>query len=191
VSLPEAPRLFDREYPRRPVVGVGAVVVVRTADRERLGAGERASGEQGERDRGAGGLGGGDSIVLVRRRFEPLAGRWSLPGGAVEAGETLAAAVAREVVEETGLVVDVGPVVEVFDRIMRDDAGRVQYHFVLIDYLCLATGGRLAAGSDVSDALVVHPPAPAAYDLTPETHAVIAQALAHHRRPPVSPDPEP
>jgi ADP-ribose pyrophosphatase YjhB (NUDIX family) len=146
VSLPEAPRLFDREYPRRPVVGVGAVVVVRTADRERLGAGERASGEQGERDRGAGGLGGGDSIVLVRRRFEPLAGRWSLPGGAVEAGETLAAAVAREVVEETGLVVDVGPVVEVFDRIMRDDAGRVQYHFVLIDYLCLATGGRLAFG---------------------------------------------
>ncbi len=168
MSLPDAPLPFDREYPRRPVAGVGAVVIVRAADRERLGAG---------------GTGDGDGIVLIRRRFEPLAGQWSLPGGAVEAGEPLAAAVAREVAEETGLIVEVGPVVEVLDRIMRDDAGRVQYHFVLIDYLCMATGGRLAPGSDASDAQVIHPPAPPAYDLTPETQAVITRALARTLNP--------
>lgn len=113
----------DRQYPSRPLVGVGAVV-----------------------------FDGHGCVLLVKRRNEPLAGQWNLPGGAVEVGESLAEAAAREVLEETGLVVTVGPVVDTFDRILRDDDGRVRYHFVLVDFLCEWIGGGLSAGSDVSAA---------------------------------------
>ena len=136
-----------RQYPERPIVGVGAVIV-----------------EAGK-------------VVLVRRRFEPLAGRWSLPGGTLELGETLEAGVAREMREETGLDVEVGPVIEVFDRIMLDGERRVQYHFVLVDYLCWPVGGELHAGSDVDNAILVDPASLDAYDLTAKAHAVIARAL--------------
>ena len=138
-----------REYPERPIVGVGGVVV-------------DVAGR----------------VVLVRRRFEPLAGCWSLPGGAVDVGETLEAAVAREVLEETGLEVDVGPLVEVFDRITPGEYGRTRYHFVLADYLCHVRGGTLRAGSDVSDAALAEPGALGAYDLTEKAQAVIARGLA-------------
>lgn len=90
-------------------------------------------------------------VLIVRRRHEPLAGQWSLPGGRLELGETLEAGTAREMEEETGLVVDVGPLVEVFDRILLDADGNVQYHFVIADYLCTVRGGQLRAGSDVSE----------------------------------------
>jgi 8-oxo-dGTP diphosphatase len=116
-------------------------------------------------------------VVLIKRRFAPLAGEWSLPGGAVEVGETLEAAVAREVAEETGLTVEVGPVIEVFDRIMRDEAGRAQYHFVLIDYVCRAVGGSLRPGSDVSEAIVADPADLEPYRLTDKARSVIARAL--------------
>jgi ADP-ribose pyrophosphatase YjhB (NUDIX family) len=116
-------------------------------------------------------------VVLIRRRFEPLAGHWSLPGGALETGETLEAGVAREVREETGLDVAVGPVIEVFDRIMLDDDRRVRYHFVLIDYLCRRTGGVLAAGSDVDDAVLASPDDLVRFGLTAKATAVIARAL--------------
>ena len=98
----------DREYPARPIVGVGAVILVSPVEARAMGWAERLDGT---------------GIVLVKRRFEPLAGQWSLPGGTLEVGETLTAGLAREVVEETGLTVDVGPMVEVFDRIFVDDAG--------------------------------------------------------------------
>jgi ADP-ribose pyrophosphatase YjhB (NUDIX family) len=137
-----------RRYPDRPVVGVGAVVI----------------------DAG--------SVVLIKRRFEPLAGQWSLPGGTLELGETLAAGVAREVFEETGLDVDVGEVVEVFDRILLDPDARVRYHFVLIDYLCRPRGGTLAAGSDVADARWVRPADLPSFRLTPKATAVVERALA-------------
>src|SRR4051812_9053376 len=143
-----------REYPERPIVGVGAVVV----------------------DAG--------KVLLVRRRYEPLKGRWSLPGGAVEVGEPLERAVAREILEETGLVIDVGPVVEVLDRITHDEQQRVQYHYVLIDYLCHPVGGTLAPGSDVDAAVWAHPAELGQYNLTAKTAAVIRQGLvtlAHGR----------
>ncbi len=111
-----------RSYPSRPIVGVGAVIV----------------------DDGR--------VLLVKRGRAPLKGEWSLPGGAVEVGETLSAAIQREVLEETGLVVSVGPVVEVLDRIHTDGDGRVEYHYVLIDYACTVVGGWLAAQSDAADA---------------------------------------
>ncbi|MGE0395046.1 MAG: NUDIX hydrolase [Vicinamibacterales bacterium] len=137
-----------REYPDRPYVGVGGVIV----------------------DDGR--------VVLIKRRFEPLAGEWSLPGGNLEVGETLEAAVAREMEEETGLVVEVGPVIEVFDRIMRDAEGRVRFHFVLVDYLCWPVGGSLRAASDVSEAALVDPLELGPYGLTAKATSVIDRALA-------------
>jgi ADP-ribose pyrophosphatase YjhB (NUDIX family) len=137
-----------RDYPDRPVVGVGAVVLV------------------------------DGKVVLVRRAHEPLKGEWNLPGGGVEVGETLREACAREVREETGLVVDVGAVIEVFDRIMLDAAGAVQYHFVLVDYVCHPVGGALACGSDASDIVLADPAALDRYHLTEKAKEVIAHGLA-------------
>jgi ADP-ribose pyrophosphatase YjhB (NUDIX family) len=136
-----------RQYPERPIVGVGAVIV----------------------DAG--------KVVLIRRRYEPLKGHWSLPGGTVEVGEALEAALRREMIEETGLVVEVGPVVEVFDRIMRDEQQRVRYHFVLIDYLCWPSGGALQAGSDVDAAIWADPATLSDYGLTEKATSVIHRGL--------------
>jgi ADP-ribose pyrophosphatase YjhB (NUDIX family) len=91
----------------------------------------------------------GDRILMAQRGKPPLQGWWSLPGGALETGEALADAVAREVLEETGLVVQPLRVFEVFERILRDDAGVPEYHYVLIDYICQVTGGDLRPGDDV------------------------------------------
>jgi 8-oxo-dGTP diphosphatase len=145
-----------RQYPERPIVGVGGVIV-----------------DDGK-------------VVLVKRRYEPLQGHWSLPGGGVEIGETLEAAVARELMEETGLEVMVGPVIEVFDRIMRDEDERVRYHYVLVDYLCWPVAGALRAGSDVDAAVLVDPADLKAYNLTVKATAVIERALQLAREAPRS-----
>ena len=139
--------MSDRRYPDRPYVGIGGIIV-----------------HEGR-------------VVLVKRRFEPLAGQWSIPGGAVETGETLEACLIREMTEETGFVVEVGPVVEVLDRITRDEEGRVLYHFVLIDYLCRPVGGELRAGSDVAEAVLAEPSEFAQYELTEKALSVIERAL--------------
>ena len=101
----------------------------------------------------------------------------SLPGGRLELGETLEAGLAREMLEETGLVVQVGPVVDVFDRILLDPERRVRYHYVLIDYLCRPIGGSLSHGSDVAAAELVAPTDLAGYRLTPKAASVIEKAL--------------
>lgn len=88
----------------------------------------------------------------MERAREPHKGYWSLPGGAVETGETLAEAVRREVREETGLQVEPLAVVEIFERILRDAQGRAEYHYVLIDYVCTVAGGDLAPADDVNQA---------------------------------------
>jgi 8-oxo-dGTP diphosphatase len=137
----------SRQYPSQPIVGVGAVIV-----------------EDGR-------------VVLVKRRFEPLAGQWSLPGGRLELGETLEAGLAREMAEETGLEVEVGPVVDVFDRILLDPERKVRYHYVLIDYLCRPIGGVLRHGSDVAAAEFVAPSDLHVYRLTPKATSVIEKAL--------------
>jgi len=137
----------ERRYPSRPLVGVGAVIF--TSD---------------------------GRVVLVKRRHEPLAGQWSLPGGMLELGESLEAGLAREMLEETGLHVDVGPVVEVFDRILFDDDGRVRYHFVLVDYVCTVRGGTLASGSDVADVALADPGDLEEYRLAAKARDVIEKA---------------
>jgi ADP-ribose pyrophosphatase YjhB (NUDIX family) len=154
----------SREYPNRPVVGVGAVVLIASADAARFGW----DGESPD-----------PGVVLVKRKFEPLKGQWSLPGGGLEVGETLEAGLARELVEETGLIVDVGPIVEVFDRIVADAQGRTQYHFVLIDYVCRPTGGLLRAGSDVDAVALVDPGALDPFGLTDKARSVIRKAMQH------------
>jgi 8-oxo-dGTP diphosphatase len=113
---------MKREYPDRPIVGVGAVIV-----------------------RGA-------QVLLVKRGAPPLKGEWSLPGGVVELGETLRAAAEREALEETGLAVEAGEVLEVFDRIIPGKENHPQYHYVLVDFLCRVTGGELCAGGDAAEA---------------------------------------
>jgi len=111
---------LKREFPRTPLVGVGAVVV-----------------HQGR-------------VLLVRRGREPLKGHWTVPGGVLEVGESLAEGVAREVKEETGLDVEPIELVELLDRIHREE-GRVRYHYVIADYLCRVMGGELAAASDAGE----------------------------------------
>ena len=123
-------------------------------------------------------------VLLVSRTYEPLAGQWSLPGGAVEVGETLEACLTREMREETGLEVVVGPVVEVLDRITHDETGRVLYHFVLVDYLCWPVGGALRANSDVAEAVFADPDCLSEYELTPVAMAVVERALALNRQGP-------
>ncbi len=93
-------------------------------------------------------------VLLVRRNRQPLLGQWSIPGGAVELGETIQDAIVREVSEETGLTVSPIAILKTFDRIERDEAGRVRFHYVLIDFLCDIAGKPEAphAASDVSDA---------------------------------------
>jgi ADP-ribose pyrophosphatase YjhB (NUDIX family) len=95
----------------------------------------------------------------------------------VEIGETLQAAVAREVLEETGFEVEVGPVIEVFDRIMRDSTRRVQFHFVLVDYVCKVKGGRIGPSSDVDAVALADPQDLGDYKLTEKSKAVITKAL--------------
>jgi 8-oxo-dGTP diphosphatase len=138
-----------REYPDAPIVGVGAVVI-----------------DQGK-------------VLLVRRSQAPLKGEWSLPGGALELGETLQQGVVREIFEETGLVVVPIGIVEILDRITQnEESNRVQYHYVLIDFACRVTGGVLNVGSDADEARWVEPGNLHEYQLQPVTLRVIEKALA-------------
>ena len=168
--------MSNREYPERPLVGVGGVVIA------------------------------GDRALLVRRGTEPLRGEWSIPGGLLEAGETLAAGVVRELQEETGLTVRVVELIEALDRIFADpppipglpggvtakSAGKAsfaaenvpakpRYHYVILDYLCERIAGELQAGGDITELVFVREAELPAYSLSPETLRVLRKGLAMAR----------
>ena len=89
--------------------------------------------------------------MLVKRAHPPIQGQWSIPGGVLEVGEMVRDAAVREAREETGLMVEPGELLGVYDRILRDPEQRVQYHYVLIDFLCRPLGGELLAASDAAE----------------------------------------
>jgi 8-oxo-dGTP diphosphatase len=120
----------------------------------------------------------GERVLLVQRARPPQVGRWTVPGGGVEVGETLEEAALRELREETGLGCTLGPVVEVLDRVVRDGDGRVEYHYVILDFLGSAPTGTLAAGSDSADARWVPVAELDKWDTTDGLAPVIRRAVA-------------
>jgi 8-oxo-dGTP diphosphatase len=112
---------MQREFPELPLVGVGAVII------------ENAR------------------VLLVKRAHPPLEAQWSIPGGVLEVGEMVREAAVREVREETGLIVEPGDLLGVYDRVLRNAEQRVQYHYVLIDFLCRPAGGELQAADDATE----------------------------------------
>jgi 8-oxo-dGTP diphosphatase len=137
----------SREYPSRPVCGVGVVVW---------------------KD---------DSVLLIQRGKAPRLGDWGLPGGVVELGETLREAARREVREECEINIALGDIVDAVDLIQRDDAAQLQFHYVIIDFAATYVSGTLHAASDVLDARWVAPRDLDAYALPTETREVIDKAL--------------
>lgn len=137
-----------REYPVRPLVGIGVVLLAP------------------------------DAVLLVRRARPPAAGSWSLPGGAQRLGETAEAAARRELAEETGLLAGPMRLVAHVDSIHRDPAGRVQFHYTILDFAAAWVGGQPVAGGDVSEARMVPFAALGEYGLWPPALEVIGQARA-------------
>lgn len=111
----------NREFPERPLIGVGGVVI--------------SNGR----------------ALIVKRGKAPLLDQWSIPGGMLEVGETLTEGVRRELLEETGITVGVGQLIEVFERVDMDASGRARHHYVVLDYFCAAMSGEARAGSDVKE----------------------------------------
>jgi 8-oxo-dGTP diphosphatase len=139
---------MHREYPSAPIPAVGAVVIK------------------------------GDTFLLVLRGQQPSLGKWSIPGGVLELGETIEQAARREVREECGLEIEVGPVVEVRDAIVRDADGGIQFHYVLIDVVARYLEGELVVGSDVEDAQWVKKTDLPTFELTEGLEEVILRAMA-------------
>ena len=142
---------MKREYPETPLVGVGAIIIDE------------------------------DRVVLVKRGHAPLQGKWSIPGGVLEVGETLRKAVVREVREETGLTIEPGELLGVFERVLPDDQGRMRYHYVLIDFLCRRVTGELSAADDAEQARWFQRHELAGLELARETEEVILKGFAKAR----------
>ena len=115
--------------------------------------------------------------MLIRRGHEPQKGKWSIPGGGLEVGETIKDGVRRELREETGLEVRVGRLAEIFERVGEADDQGVPYHYVILDYLCEAIGGKIEAAGDADDARWVERSELGSYEITPGTPAVIEKAF--------------
>jgi 8-oxo-dGTP diphosphatase len=138
---------MKREYPESPLVGVGAIII------------------------------DSDRVVLVKRAHPPLLGEWSIPGGALEVGETLREGVMREALEETGIAVEPSDLLGVYDRVLRDSDGRTLYHYVLIDFLCRRLDGEPRASGDADEARWFSKQEVAKLTLPPDTQDVIRKGF--------------
>jgi 8-oxo-dGTP diphosphatase len=134
---------MKREYPDYPLIGVGAIII-----------------EDGR-------------VLLVKRGHPPLAGEWSIPGGVLEVGETLREAAIREALEETCIAVEPTDLLAVYDRVLRDDDGRIVYHYVLIDFLCRRVRGEARAADDADEVRWFTPKEAGALNLPKDTAEVI------------------
>jgi 8-oxo-dGTP diphosphatase len=139
---------MSRRYPERPMVGVGAIIFR------------------------------GEQVLLVKRGTEPAYGKWSVPGGLVEVGESLREAVLREVQEEVGLTVAVRDLVVALDRVIRDETGRIEYHYILLDFLCDSQDGEPSPDSDALDCRFVPVGSLSQYEMTRGTEGAIRRAYA-------------
>jgi len=115
----------------------------------------------------------GREVLLVQRGREPSYGKWSIPGGLVELGENLRDAVEREVREESGLEVEVEDLAVALDRVILDEDGRIEYHYVLLDFLCRWMGGEPRAATDALQCRFVSLDALSGYSLTQGTEEAI------------------
>ncbi len=144
---------MNRRYPDRPFAGVGAIVFR------------------------------GTEVLLVKRGSPPAVGKWSIPGGLVELGESLEAAVCREVLEESGLEVRTIDLVAALDRVILDPEGRIEYHYILLDFLCEIVGGQIQAGTDAEECRCVPLEELDLYEMTRGTGQVIRRAFERARSP--------
>jgi len=138
---------MNRRYPERPFTGVGAIVLR------------------------------GTEVLLIKRGRPPALGKWSVPGGLVELGESLGESVQREVLEEVGLQVRVIDLVAAVDRVIFDNHGRIEYHYVILDFLCEVVGGLLKAGTDADECRFVPVEDLCRYDMTRGTEEIIRRAM--------------
>jgi 8-oxo-dGTP diphosphatase len=146
IAILRTPDDDERLFPRAPITGVGAIVC-----------------KDGK-------------VLLVKRGKEPNRGKWTVPGGVVELGESLHEALKREVREECSIDIEVEKVLDTFDAITRDDDGRVRYHFIIIDFLAKYAGGEIEAGSDAEECRWVSPEELAGIDVTPSLLKVLGRA---------------
>lgn len=119
--------MSGREYPDRPRVGVGAIVI-----------------REGR-------------VLLVQRGIEPSRGLWAIPGGSLELGETIQEGAEREILEETGIVIRAGDPIHTFDFFERDQAGRIRFHYVIVDVTAEYVSGDVRADDDAADARWLSP----------------------------------
>ncbi|HVB36239.1 MAG TPA: NUDIX hydrolase [Candidatus Acidoferrales bacterium] len=138
----------DRQYPERPVIAVGGVVI---SDAR---------------------------VLLIRRAQPPLQGRWSIPGGILELGETIAEAIERELMEEARIQVRPLELIEIYEKVLRLPDQPPQYHFVILDYLCEFLGGNAQAGSDVTEVAWSAEDVLDRFNLTAEANRVVTRAFA-------------
>lgn len=150
----ESQKINDRWYPDHPMVAVSSIILNE------------------------------NRVLLIKRGEDPGKGKWSIPGGRVELGETLFEAARREVFEECSIEVEIESVFNTTERIIKDEEGRVKYHFIMVDVLAKYSGGEPEAQSDAEECRWVSAEEMTRFDITStELHDILMRALARHEYP--------